>query len=312
MTGAVIKYVALLCLLTITPIHATPNCYESDFNGDGLCESYAVDNVDSESYITLNIGGLDKQVSGFFDLGRGALYKGYFPEEMSIALDYYPGNTTLTTYGFRWAPHLKDWTLYRVAYWEEPHRDDKFILEGKKLPAELLIPRAFKVKRFPCCIKFSDFAHKNFDLIPIDDISQKDEIKRDFVRIKKYISIREKNKTFSKYDSGKAPATTLPIELIFELALILDQSNVTTLNNLAYFLVEDGHTASAVILLRAIYRKFPERVVAKLNLADAYQQIGMSSEAFSLYTEYKKVMEASGSSGRIPQRVHDRLSSEKR
>lgn len=302
-----VKYLMLLCLSITAATHVFASCDGEDLNGDGLCESYRVESVGEISQVSIDIGGMDKRVSGFFDLGRGGLYKGYFSGEMSMALDYYPTNTQIKTYSFRWSPELKDWVLYRTAFWEELYRDEKFVLRESRISAGLEIPRSFNVKRIPCCIKFSDFAHDDFALSPMKIELQKKEIHHDFKRIRKYISDTGKNIIFTSREVSDSSQKTLPDEFIFELTLILDAKNVVDINNLAYYLLEGGHITSAVILLREIHRKFPHRIVAILNLADAYQELEMNSEACILYAKYIEEMHAAGHSNQIPQRLSDSL-----
>lgn len=60
----------------------------------------------------------------------------------------------------------------------------------------------------------------------------------------------------------------IPSYVTFEISSNIDEANVRVANDLAYHLVENGRAFDAIPILTAIVKKFPDRVVAKLNLAD--------------------------------------------
>ncbi|MHA7683304.1 tetratricopeptide repeat protein [Cupriavidus sp. PET2-C1] len=83
--------------------------------------------------------------------------------------------------------------------------------------------------------------------------------------------------------------------------------NVVILNDIAYFFVESGRSDDAIPLLNSIVQKFPRRIVAKLNLADAYWNIGVGDRASILYGQYYRAMISGNMKGMVPERVIDRM-----
>jgi hypothetical protein len=100
---------------------------------------------------------------------------------------------------------------------------------------------------------------------------------------------------------------SLPDYSVSELASYVDSSTVEAINNLAFYLTENGRPYVAIPLLTAIVKKFPDRVVANLNLADAYWDNDMKTRAAEHYRGYIRQMRESGKSSRVPSRVLDRL-----
>jgi len=89
--------------------------------------------------------------------------------------------------------------------------------------------------------------------------------------------------------------------------LQLDRSTVTHYNNIAYYLEQAGHYDSAIHLLEKIVKDFPDRVVAYINLGDAYWGLEQHTEAREAYQAYIRLMRESNREQRIPQRVFDRV-----
>ncbi|WP_144410032.1 tetratricopeptide repeat protein [Cupriavidus basilensis] len=83
--------------------------------------------------------------------------------------------------------------------------------------------------------------------------------------------------------------------------------NVGTLNDIAYFLAESGRSDDAIPLLDSIVQKFPGRIVAKLNLADVYWDIGAGDKASVLYGQYYRATVSGNMKGMVPKRVVDRM-----
>lgn len=92
-----------------------------------------------------------------------------------------------------------------------------------------------------------------------------------------------------------------------ELAEHVSEQNVVLLNDLAYYLDESGNSRPAAIILKAVHAAFPDRVVAKLNLADAYWNLGEKPGAQRLYRDYQRDMKRQGKAAKIPARVAQRL-----
>ncbi|AZZ79078.1 hypothetical protein CCX46_29385 [Pseudomonas sp. RU47] len=287
------------------------NCsYGVDLNGGGVCDSYSVSPLEDDgtvSRITIDIGGSDKSVSGDFELGDGGLSVGYLPGEFSLLLDFYTRNTDLTQYSFRWSSAQKDWVLYKKSTWVEPSRDEKYTLGGEKAPIDELFPQQFNVQRVVCCTLFSQFSESGPNFGFLSDEAKLVEIRKDFKYIADNLHQGEKGQLFFGVDGGgNKVRRNIPQEFVYELTLIISDDNVGPLNDYAYYLSRNQNNVLAALLLKEIHKKFPERVVATLNLADAYWDIGMKSDACTLYKEYIAKMTKNGKGGRIPQSAKSR------
>ena len=304
------RVVAFLVLaLLASVVNASSSC-EADLNGDGICDPYGVRPLENDgtiSRIIIDIGGGNKSVSGVFELGDGGLSVGYLPGEFSLLLDFYTRNTDLTQYSFKWSSARKDWVLYKKSTWAEPSRDEKYTLGGERVPVEALFPKKFNVQRVACCTLFSQFSENGPNFIYLSNEDQLAEIRKDFKYILGKLPQGEKGELFYGLDdSGNKVRKSIPQELVYELTLIISNDNVGPLNDYAYYLYRSKNNVLAALLLREIHKKFPERVVATLNLADAYWDIGMKSDACPLYKEYIAKMTESGKGERIPQSAESR------
>lgn len=77
-------------------------------------------------------------------------------------------------------------------------------------------------------------------------------------------------------------------------------------NDLGFLFEQAGHYPEAVELLQHITRKHPDRVVAYVNLADAYWALGDREQARQAYGQYHEKMTAAQKQARIPPRVLER------
>ncbi|MCP1442630.1 hypothetical protein J3D54_001762 [Pseudomonas sp. GGS8] len=306
-----IRVVVLLVFFFIAAIaSANPSC-EADLNGDGVCDPYSVSSLEEDgtiSRVTINIGGSDKSVSGDFELGNGGLSAGYLPGDFSLLLDFYTRNTNLTKYNFRWDSVRQDWVLYKKSTWVEPSRDEKYSLGGERAPVEVSFPQQFDVERVVCCTLFSQFSDDgpNFKFLNADE--KLAAIRKDFKYILKRLPQGEKGELFYGVDEvGNKVRRNIPQEFVYELTLIVSEENVGALNDYAYYLSRSHNNVLAAMLLSEIHKKFPERVVAILNLADAYWDIGMRSDACPLYKEYVDKMTKKGKAVRIPETTKSRV-----
>jgi hypothetical protein len=299
----------LVFALLASVVNASSSC-EADLNGDGICDPYGVRPLEDDgtiSRITIDIGGGNKSVSGVFELGDGGLSVGYLPGELSLLLDFYTRNINLTQYSFKWDSAREDWVLYKISTWAEPSRDEKYTLGGERVPVEELFSQKFNVQRVACCTLFSQFSENRPDFSYLSNEDQLAEIRKDFKYILGKLPQGEKGELFYGLDdSGNKVRRSIPQELVYELTLIISNNNVGPLNDYAYYLYRSKNNVLAALLLREIHKKFPERVVATLNLADAYWDIGMKSDACPLYKEYIAKMTDSGKGERIPQSAESR------
>ncbi|MFD1261422.1 tetratricopeptide repeat protein [Entomomonas asaccharolytica] len=127
-------------------------------------------------------------------------------------------------------------------------------------------------------------------------------------RVQKDINERLE-KRISLYNNGKVDEAIKDIDVYdaVSYSTVLNDENLVFLNDLAFYLEKENPTASALILEK-ILAKYPNRMVAKLNLADAYWAIleGNSPKIKQLYQEYKETMIPKGLAKKIPARVFER------
>jgi hypothetical protein len=79
--------------------------------------------------------------------------------------------------------------------------------------------------------------------------------------------------------------------------------NISYTNDIAFFLEQSSHNDEAIFLLEKIIEKFPNRTVAYLNLADAYNGINDKEKAKENYKKYINLMKQDKKENKIPQRV---------
>ncbi|WP_454804823.1 tetratricopeptide repeat protein [Paraburkholderia fungorum] len=99
----------------------------------------------------------------------------------------------------------------------------------------------------------------------------------------------------------------MPFYVPLELANNLGAVSVQDANDIAFYLIENRRSDDSAPLLQHIVEKYPDRVVAKLNLADAYWQDKLIPQAKEMYQQYAKQMGEQGKSARIPERVSSRI-----
>ncbi|MBU9381346.1 tetratricopeptide repeat protein [Burkholderia gladioli] len=99
----------------------------------------------------------------------------------------------------------------------------------------------------------------------------------------------------------------IPDFRVAELAGNVDAASVENINNLAFFLGKYRRIGDSVEILQSLVRRFPNRTVARLNLADAYWDIDAKDLAIPQYQEYNRQMNEKGLSAKIPPRSLDRV-----
>ncbi|QKF66709.1 tetratricopeptide repeat protein [Arcobacter venerupis] len=99
--------------------------------------------------------------------------------------------------------------------------------------------------------------------------------------------------------------TNLPIENLNEILKNeeLNQKTVQKYNDIAYYLQQKNVNNEAIFLLEKIIEKFPNRIVAYLNLADAYDGLGNKEKAKKNYGKYINLMKQDNKEVKIPKRV---------
>lgn len=305
------NYIPLLILFTLA-IYAQANGCTYDFNQDSKCDTYTVvplESAEGLSIVTISLGS-DGDVSGVFNTGSGGIAPGYFPGEIIIPLHFDSSRTVQqSTYTFRWKDSLKNWVLVKESNWSEPYRDEAYSLGGEHMPKEARFPTDFETKRIKCCILLSDFTGQ---AIPpystLDENQSTAAVTEDIYYLEKLLTTGKKSSLFYKRTpESEHNRKPIPADLIYELSTALTTKNVETLNNYAFYMQQTDNNILAIMLLRSIHEKFPQRVVATLNLADSYWQVNMKEDACPLYKEYRSSMVSLGKQALIPNRVDTRL-----
>lgn len=87
----------------------------------------------------------------------------------------------------------------------------------------------------------------------------------------------------------------------------VSSENVVDYNNIGYYLEQAGMFDEAVFVLREVVSYNPDRVVAYINLGDAYWGLEDYEQAKQAYGTYIVQMKFNGRESRIPSRVFDRV-----
>ena len=88
---------------------------------------------------------------------------------------------------------------------------------------------------------------------------------------------------------------------------LLSIKNLTTYNDIAYYLQKKEMNKEAIYLLEKILKKYPNRTVAYYNLGDAYWEIGDKEKAIKAYKTYIEQMKTKGKEKRIPKKIKNRV-----
>jgi len=125
--------------------------------------------------------------------------------------------------------------------------------------------------------------------------------------IRKEITKMSNLKHFSEKVKNKKINVTL--SSIKELLYYNEMSpkNLTTYNNIAYYLQKAGANKEAIYLLEKIIKKFPNRTVAYYNIGDAYWELGEKEKARKAYSTYIEQMCHKGLQKKIPKKVLQRV-----
>lgn len=87
----------------------------------------------------------------------------------------------------------------------------------------------------------------------------------------------------------------------------IEKHEVEELNNRAYYLEQLGKYEEAISILEKIVEQFPDRMVAYINLGDAYWGNHEKEKAKNTYQIYTKMMRERGKDAKIPMRVWERI-----
>ncbi|NIF70444.1 tetratricopeptide repeat protein [Burkholderia sp. Ap-962] len=185
-------------------------------------------------------------------------------------------------YIYRWDGGYKNWCLIRQVNGEKSD-----VASGKVVPTE-------EVFRVSGCAPIGEIDGLTYE--------SKSQVKRGILDEMK--SFEEASQTRSSLEEY---ISSIPDFQVAELAGNIDSVSVEDINNLAFYLGRYKRSSDAVEILQSLVKRFPDRAVARLNLADAYWDIDAKDLAVPQYQEYNRQMNAKGLSAKIPPRSLDRV-----
>jgi hypothetical protein len=89
-------------------------------------------------------------------------------------------------------------------------------------------------------------------------------------------------------------------------AATITSDNIDKYNDLGFFLEQGKDCTDAIPVLEAVLKIQPTRIVAHINIGDAFFACGRIEDAKSAYLRYIDLMKKDGKEKKIPQRVIDR------
>ncbi|MFK0376411.1 tetratricopeptide repeat protein [Pandoraea sp. NPDC090278] len=181
-------------------------------------------------------------------------------------------------YVYQWIPERENWCLTREITGERPEKLDSPPLRWQK------------VARVKPCFPPGERGPYTYESPKIVRAAIATELRR-------FRSAISTPKTLEMYLSS------LLDYQISEMISNITEENVRDINDLGYFLIRGGRSSDARAILEQIIEKFPERTVAKLNLADAYWSMEMFSHAEIFYAQYVSDMKARKLERKIPERA---------
>ncbi|QZT38992.1 hypothetical protein K5X82_08855 [Halosquirtibacter xylanolyticus] len=93
----------------------------------------------------------------------------------------------------------------------------------------------------------------------------------------------------------------------FKSTMTVDKKNVVSLNDIAYYLGKTKNYYISYMILENILTVYPKRMVAYINLGDAYWGYKKKEKAKKAYQQYITLMTKSGKTSLIPKRVYERV-----
>ncbi|WP_157657362.1 tetratricopeptide repeat protein [Burkholderia ubonensis] len=185
-------------------------------------------------------------------------------------------------YVYEWSGATKNWCLVREITGE---RADFYL--GTVVSSE----HVFRVKN--CVIPGADE--------PYSYESDTEVARGIAVEIKKFRDSMSSNEILKRY------LDSIPSYSIYEMAGYVNSDNVRDVNDLAFYLSENGRSYDALPLLERIVQEFPGRMVAKLNLADAYWDSDFKEQGALFYRQYYNEMVSSKLGKKVSDRVLGRM-----
>ncbi|WP_322009531.1 tetratricopeptide repeat protein [Paraburkholderia sp. J12] len=179
---------------------------------------------------------------------------------------------------YQWNKSKGNWCLVREITGERPD-----LPAGKILPSE-------QIARVVNCPLLGESGPYTYE--PPDEVSR--DVTAELERFK---IARLRKETLGKFLDSISPFDAR------DLAHYITIENVSDINDLVFYLSEAGRAFDALPVLLKITEEYPTRVVAKLNLADAYWENGYKREAKKAYAQYIVEMRNRGLDSKVPMRA---------
>jgi hypothetical protein len=121
------------------------------------------------------------------------------------------------------------------------------------------------------------------------------------------LSIVECQGRDNKNTNEKSSKCIQCLEFLKNNAINLSKENLLFFNDCGYYLEQGGKYQEAIVVLSEVIAKFPDRIPAYLNIADAYLGLNNAQKAKENYQKYIELMTKAGKQTKIPKRVIDRV-----
>jgi hypothetical protein len=256
-----------------------------DFEGNGKLNKfeYAVDRSGMEiDYYSTTGKKIHYEQKAFDECSSMALYQVVNTPQIAIDGSCSSQGGQIFTHIYEWSRENADWCLIREITGEKADLDSNDAAGSRQVNRVLGCPRIGN--------------DGPYSYPPQKAIS--DEIRRKFAFLNQ---IKNNKKLLTAYFAS------VPFYDSIEISENVTVDNVAAANDFAYHLLESGRSDDSIQLLETLVRGFPDRVVAKLNLADAYWDSQLNQRAQGMYTLYVAQMKQLGKSARIPSQVYARL-----
>lgn len=281
------KCLLVLAMSTnIGPSHAKGQLLQKDFDGDGLLDSMDIVTGKDNSLVIGYKSSISQQEKVYtFSAFDECSQMGIYPTEKNgeVALDGSCKSKGGQVYIwlFRLDVVKSHWCLDRIVSGEQT--EDPV---GQPLSE-------YKVERLADCQVYTPSGAKvnEGELVPPEFYGK-------WIRsLELDMSISEKRtkalSSISFFDAA-------------ELAGYVTSKNVAVMNNLGFYLQLAKNNRAAAVILDAVVKQFPGRLVAKLNLADAYWELDHKAVAIKYYASYMRQMVREGKAKKIPERAQMR------
>ncbi|WP_141715414.1 hypothetical protein [Burkholderia ubonensis] len=247
--------------------------YKNSADGKGLVISYYSPSINK--VLTYNVAKYD-------ECSAMSMYRMRNTRQVVVDGSCSSQGGQIYKYVYEWSGARKNWCLVREITGE---REDIYL--GAVVSSE----RVFRVKN--CAILGADEPYS---------YESDTEVARDIAaEIKKFRGSVSSKEMLRRY------LDSLPSYSISEMAWYINSDNVRDINDLAFYLSKNGRSYDVLPLLEKIVREFPERTVAKLNLADAYWDGDFKERGALFYRKYYEDMVSRKLEKKVPNRVLDRM-----